>query len=60
MTRPADGLVLVTYRIVRPDGSASRHASLWDVGARPFRIRFHQGTPITGERDDVQLHTRMR
>ena len=41
-----DGVVLVTYRAARADGTASRRASVWvrdEAGG--WRVRFHQGTP---------------
>lgn len=38
-------LVLVTYRL-DGSGGASRHSSLWDTGAEPPVLRFHQGTRV--------------
>lgn len=40
-------LVLVTY-LARAADLESRHASIWDIGATPPQMRFHQGTIVPG------------
>lgn len=41
-------LLLVTYHLVDADG-CGRHMSIWDVSTGSARIRFHQGTWVSGE-----------
>lgn len=44
----AEGVVLVTYRTVDPDGQLlGKRSSLWVRHQGSWRLRFHQGTPST-------------
>lgn len=45
--RMSPELVLVTYRATVAN-LESRHASIWDIGAEPAQMRFHQGNTIPG------------
>jgi hypothetical protein len=50
-TRPADGVVLVTYTAV-PDGRPrSLRSSVWVASPPGWRMLFHQGTRLAPRRD---------
>jgi len=46
-TRLSPALTLLTYRLSGPDGSVSRHSSIWDTSGCLPVLHFHQGTWVT-------------
>jgi aminoglycoside 6'-N-acetyltransferase len=44
----ADGVVLVSYRMIGP-GRAALRSSLWTADGGRWRIRYHQGTPTASD-----------
>jgi ribonuclease HI len=45
--------ILVIYRAQRPTGTASVRASVWLRDAHGWRVRFHQGTPVTSSESET-------